>query len=140
MAGYKNEASIMPLFKEFVQAFREIENRGYCVVDNDEFKVKYNSNVLYCNKILVINYTVSDSRQKLTRTQFSFRCTHENPMPKHRWDSYLRQVKAMMVDHFVRTYPNTTRCSSLALKFLRDQQSSVKYKGTSESLERCVML
>ncbi len=86
-------------------------------------------------------------RQKLTRTKFSFRCTRENLMPKHCWDSYLRQVKAMVVDHFVRsvrhqskTYPNTTRCSSLALKFLRDQQSSVKYKGTSESLEPCVML
>ena len=24
-------------------------------------------------------------------------------MPKHRWDSYLRQVKAMVVDHFVRS-------------------------------------
>ncbi len=42
-------------------------------------------------------------RQKLTRTKFSFRCTRENPMPKHRWDSYLRQVKAMVVDHFVRS-------------------------------------
>jgi hypothetical protein len=42
-------------------------------------------------------------RQKLTRTKFSFRCTRENPMPKHRWDSYLRQVKAMVVDHIVRS-------------------------------------
>jgi hypothetical protein len=42
-------------------------------------------------------------RQKLARIKFSFRCTHENPMPKHRWDSYLRQVKAMVVDHFVRS-------------------------------------
>jgi hypothetical protein len=42
-------------------------------------------------------------RQKLTRTKFSFRYTRENPMPKHRWDSYLRQVKAMVVDHFVRS-------------------------------------
>jgi hypothetical protein len=42
-------------------------------------------------------------RQKLTRTKFSFRCTRENPIPKHRWDSYLRQVKAMVVDHFVRS-------------------------------------
>ncbi len=24
-------------------------------------------------------------------------------MPKHRWDSYLRQVKAMVVDHFVKS-------------------------------------
>ena len=24
-------------------------------------------------------------------------------MPKHRWESYLRQVKAMVVDHFVRS-------------------------------------
>ena len=46
MAGYKNEASIMPLFKDFVQAFREIENRGYCVVDNEEFKVNIHSFVV----------------------------------------------------------------------------------------------
>ena len=42
-------------------------------------------------------------RQKLTRSKFSFTCTRENPMPKHRWESYLRQVKAMVVDHFVRS-------------------------------------
>ena len=42
-------------------------------------------------------------KQKLTRTKFSFKCTRENPMPKHRWESYLRQVKAMVVDHFVRS-------------------------------------
>jgi hypothetical protein len=42
-------------------------------------------------------------RQKLTRTKFFFRCTRENPMPKHRWDSYLRHVKAMVVDHFIRS-------------------------------------
>ena len=42
-------------------------------------------------------------RQKLTRTKFSFKCTRENPMPSHRWESYLRQVKAMIVDHFVRS-------------------------------------
>ena len=36
-------------------------------------------------------------RQKLTRSKFSFTCTRENPMPKHRWESYLRQVKAMVV-------------------------------------------
>ena len=42
-------------------------------------------------------------RQKLTRTKFSFKCTRENPMPKHRWDSYLRHVKAMVVDHFIRS-------------------------------------
>ena len=35
-------------------------------------------------------------RQKLTRSKFSFTCTRENPMPKHRWESYLRQVKAMV--------------------------------------------
>ena len=43
------------------------------------------------------------SRQKLTRNKFAFRCTRENPMPKHRWDSYLRHVKAMVVDHFIRS-------------------------------------
>ncbi len=42
-------------------------------------------------------------KQKLTRSKFSFRCTRENPMPKHRWDSYLRHVKAMVVDHFIRS-------------------------------------
>ena len=42
-------------------------------------------------------------RQKLARTKFSFKCTRENPMPSHRWESYLRQVKAMVVDHFVRS-------------------------------------
>ena len=42
-------------------------------------------------------------KQKLTRDKFSFKCTRENPMPKHRWESYLRQVKAMVVDHFVRS-------------------------------------
>ncbi len=39
MAGYKDEASIMPLFEEFVQAFRVIEERGYCVADTKEYKV-----------------------------------------------------------------------------------------------------
>jgi hypothetical protein len=42
-------------------------------------------------------------RQKLTRTKFSFKCTRENPKPSHRWESYLRQVKAMIVDHSVRS-------------------------------------
>jgi hypothetical protein len=42
-------------------------------------------------------------RQKLTRAKFSFKCTPKNPMPIHRWESYLRQVKAMVVDHFVRS-------------------------------------
>jgi hypothetical protein len=42
-------------------------------------------------------------RKKLARTKFSFKCTRENPMPSHRWESYLRQVKAMIVDHFVRS-------------------------------------
>ena len=42
-------------------------------------------------------------RQKLTRNKFSFKFTRENPMPKHRWDSYLRQVKTIVVDHFVRS-------------------------------------
>jgi hypothetical protein len=42
-------------------------------------------------------------RQKLTRTKYSFNCTRENPMPKHRWESYLRHVKAMVVDHFIRS-------------------------------------
>ncbi len=86
-------------------------------------------------------------RQKLTRNKFSFKCTRENPMPKHRWGSYLRQVKAMVVDHFVRsidtrakTYPSTTRCCLLALKSPQDPPSSVKFNGTSVSLEPCVML
>ena len=42
-------------------------------------------------------------KQQLTRNKFFFKCTRENPMPKHRWESYLRQVKAMVVDHFVRS-------------------------------------
>ncbi len=42
-------------------------------------------------------------KQKLTRSKFSFWCTLENPMPKHRWDTYLRHVKAMVVDHFIRS-------------------------------------
>jgi hypothetical protein len=42
-------------------------------------------------------------KQKLTRTKFYFRCTRENPIHKHRWESYLRQVKAMVVNHFVRS-------------------------------------
>jgi hypothetical protein len=42
-------------------------------------------------------------RQNLTRTKFSIKCTRKNPMPKHRWDSYLRRVKAMVVDHFIRS-------------------------------------
>ncbi len=87
------------------------------------------------------------SRQKLTRSKFTFRCTRENPMPKHRWDSYLRHVKAIVVDHFIRStrhqskiFPSTTRCSLLALRLLRGQLSSVKFKGTSVSLEHCVTL
>ncbi len=46
MAGYKDEASIMPLFEEFVQAFRVIEERGYCVVDNKEYKVNIHTFVV----------------------------------------------------------------------------------------------
>jgi hypothetical protein len=42
-------------------------------------------------------------RQKLTRTKFSFKCTRKNSMLKHRWDSYIRHVKAMVVDHFIRS-------------------------------------
>ena len=48
-------------------------------------------------------------KQKLTRTKFSFKCTRENPMPKHRWESYLRQVKAMVVDHFVRSIKHQSK-------------------------------
>ncbi len=39
-----------------------------------------------------------------------------------------------------KTFPSTTKCSSLALRFLRDQPRSVKFKGTSGGLELCVML
>jgi hypothetical protein len=42
-------------------------------------------------------------RQKLTRSKFSFRCTRENPMHKHRWESYLRHVKATIVNHFIQS-------------------------------------
>jgi hypothetical protein len=50
-------------------------------------------------------------RQKLTRNKFSFKCARENPMPKHRWESYLRQVKAMLVDHFVRSVRHQSKNS-----------------------------
>ncbi len=83
-------------------------------------------------------------RQKLTRAKFSFKCTRENWMPSHCWESYLRQVKAMVVDHFVRSLrhqsknlPKQTRCSSLARKSPQDPSSSVKFNGTSVSLELC---
>jgi hypothetical protein len=39
LAGYTDEASIMPYFEEFLGAFREIEKRGYCVVDDTQHKV-----------------------------------------------------------------------------------------------------
>ena len=29
---------------------------------------------------------------KLTRNKFSFKCTRENSMPKHRWESYLHSL------------------------------------------------
>jgi hypothetical protein len=39
LAGYTDEKRMMPYFDEFVAAFREIEKRGYCVVDEVEYKV-----------------------------------------------------------------------------------------------------
>jgi hypothetical protein len=39
LAGYTDEKRMMPYFDEFVAAFREIEKRGYCVVDEEEYKV-----------------------------------------------------------------------------------------------------
>ncbi len=30
-------------------------------------------------------------------------------MPKHRWDSYLRHVKAMVVDHFIRSIQHQSK-------------------------------
>ena len=39
LAGYTDESSIMPYFEDFVGAFREIEKRGYCVVDGEQHKV-----------------------------------------------------------------------------------------------------
>jgi hypothetical protein len=39
LAGYRDENSLMPYFEEFMQAFLEIERRGFCVVDRKEYKV-----------------------------------------------------------------------------------------------------
>jgi hypothetical protein len=39
LAGYTDEASIMPYFEELLRAFREIEERGCCVVDQEQHKV-----------------------------------------------------------------------------------------------------
>ena len=39
LAGYADEKRMMPYFDEFVAAFREIEKRGYCVVNNEQFSV-----------------------------------------------------------------------------------------------------
>jgi hypothetical protein len=39
LAGYTDEKTIMPYFEEFVQAFLEIEERGYCVVDNQQYNI-----------------------------------------------------------------------------------------------------
>ena len=45
-----------------------------------------------------------------------------------------------LLDTKAKTFPSTTRCSLLALRLLRGQLSSVKFKGTSVSLEQCVTL
>ncbi len=39
LAGYTDEKRMMPYFDEFVAAFREIEKSGYCVVNEEEYKV-----------------------------------------------------------------------------------------------------
>jgi hypothetical protein len=39
MAGYTDETRIMPYFEEFLSVFRDIEDRGFCLVDNKEHKV-----------------------------------------------------------------------------------------------------
>ncbi len=46
LAGYTDEKSIMPYFEEILQAFQEIEERGYCVVDNKQFSVNIRSFVV----------------------------------------------------------------------------------------------
>jgi hypothetical protein len=46
LAGYTDEKRMMPYFDEFVAAFREIEKRGYCVVDKKEYKVNIRSFVV----------------------------------------------------------------------------------------------
>ena len=46
LAGYTDEKRMMPYFDEFVAAFREIEKRGYCVVDKMEYKVNIRSFVV----------------------------------------------------------------------------------------------
>ena len=44
-----------------------------------------------------------------------------------------------LFDTKAKLLPSTMRSSSRVLRLLRVQQSSVKFKGTSESLEPCVM-
>jgi len=39
LAGYTDEKRMMPYFDEFVAAFKQIEKRGYCVVNNEQFSV-----------------------------------------------------------------------------------------------------
>jgi hypothetical protein len=39
LAGYTDEKSIMSYFEEFLRAFRDIEDSGFCVVDKKEYKV-----------------------------------------------------------------------------------------------------
>ncbi len=39
LTGYTDEKSIMPYFEKFLQAFREIEERGCCVVDKQQYNV-----------------------------------------------------------------------------------------------------
>jgi hypothetical protein len=39
LAGYRDENSLMPYFEEFMRAFKEIEKRGFCVVDGNEHRV-----------------------------------------------------------------------------------------------------
>ena len=46
LAGYADEKRMMPYFDEFVAAFREIEKRGYCVVNNEQFSVNIRSFVV----------------------------------------------------------------------------------------------
>ena len=39
LAGYRDESKLMPFFREFLRAFMDIANRGYCVVDSTQHKV-----------------------------------------------------------------------------------------------------
>jgi hypothetical protein len=74
LAGYTNEKRMMPYFDEFVETFRAIEKRGYCVVDKEEYKVNIRSFVVE-DIAFEQKYLIGRGGGSYKATRFCFMCS-----------------------------------------------------------------